>query len=105
MVAPSCRVWLDRRFMPDEDPHRLAADLVADVDAGGITGDGISVDVEVTMAMPSAAPDQPWAIHWRRASAMGSSGMSLLSSSGGPVIISVCVCIDPGNPARRAARR
>lgn len=57
MVAPSCRVWLDRRLMPDEDPHRLAADLVAAVDAGGITGDGISVDVEVTMAMPGFRTD------------------------------------------------
>ncbi len=57
MVAPSCRVWLDRRLMPDEDPHRLAADLVAAVDAAGITGDGISVDVEVTMAMPGFRTD------------------------------------------------
>lgn len=57
MVAPSCRVSLDRRLMPDEDPHRIAADLVAAVDAAGITGDGISVDVEVTMAMPGFRTD------------------------------------------------
>ncbi|MFI7493884.1 M20 family metallopeptidase [Kocuria sp. M4R2S49] len=57
MVAPSCRVWLDRRLMPGEDPHRLAAELLADVDAAGIPGDGISVDVEVTMAMPGFRTD------------------------------------------------
>lgn len=52
MVAPSCRVWLDRRLMPDEDPQRLMADLLDAVDAAGITGDGISVEAAVTMAMP-----------------------------------------------------
>ncbi|MFI7483158.1 M20 family metallopeptidase [Kocuria sp. M1R5S2] len=57
MVAPSCRVWLDRRLMPGEDAHQLAEQLLADVDAAGITGDGISVGVEVTMAMPGFRTD------------------------------------------------
>lgn len=52
MVAPSCRVWLDRRLMPDEDPHGLAEELMTAVDAAGITGDGITVQIAVTMAMP-----------------------------------------------------
>ncbi|MGK7223144.1 M20 family metallopeptidase [Kocuria flava] len=52
MVAPSCRVWLDRRLMPGEDPHRIVQELLAAVAAAGIDRDGITVAAEVTMAMP-----------------------------------------------------
>ncbi|WP_235861358.1 M20 family metallopeptidase [Tersicoccus phoenicis] len=57
VVAPSCRLWLDRRLMPDEDPQRIAADLVEAAEVAGITGDGIHLMVEVTMAMPGFRTD------------------------------------------------
>ncbi|WP_368079743.1 M20 family metallopeptidase [Kocuria marina] len=58
MVAPSCHVWLDRRLMPGEDPERIVAELRAAVDRAGITGDGISLDVEITMSMPGFRTDR-----------------------------------------------
>lgn len=52
IVAPSCHLWLDRRLMPGEDPATIATDLARRVDEAGITGDGIDVEIAVTMEMP-----------------------------------------------------
>ena len=51
-VAPDAHLWLDRRLLPEEDPRQIAADLRARIDDAGITGDGIGVDITVTMEMP-----------------------------------------------------
>lgn len=61
IVAPECRLSLDRRLMPGEDADELCADLLRRISAAGIDGDGIRVDAEVTMAMPgfSTPPDHP----------------------------------------------
>lgn len=52
MVAARCRVGIDRRLMPDEDPEALVEELARRVRAAGIDEDGIAVSFEVTMAMP-----------------------------------------------------
>ena len=52
VACGSCRVWLDRRLMPGEDPHRIARELLAAVAAAGIDRDGITVTAEGTMARP-----------------------------------------------------
>ncbi|EMY35067.1 acetylornithine deacetylase [Arthrobacter crystallopoietes BAB-32] len=52
VVAPSCSLSLDRRLMPDDDPERILADLLAGVSAAGIDTDGISVSGRVSMQMP-----------------------------------------------------
>ncbi|TFD65333.1 M20 family metallopeptidase [Cryobacterium ruanii] len=52
MVAADCRVWIDRRLMPGENPHEIVAALAAQVTAAGIDGGGITVTFEVTMEMP-----------------------------------------------------
>jgi succinyl-diaminopimelate desuccinylase len=61
MVAPECRLWLDRRLMPGEDPQAILAGLLAAADRAGITGDGISLEGTVTMSMPGfrTDPDHP----------------------------------------------
>ncbi len=56
-VAPSCHLWVDRRLMPGEDPEQIAADLRQRIEDAGIIGDGISVAIEVTMAMPGFATE------------------------------------------------
>lgn len=58
MVAPSCHVWLDRRLMPGEDPEQIVSELRTAVDQAGITGDGISMDIEITMSMPGFRTDR-----------------------------------------------
>ncbi|GAA4700097.1 MULTISPECIES: M20 family metallopeptidase [Kocuria] len=58
MVAPSCHVWLDRRLMPGEDPEQILGELRKAVDEAGITGDGISMDIEITMSMPGFRTDR-----------------------------------------------
>ena len=52
VVAPGCSLGIDRRLMPDEDPHRIADDLRRAISDRRIDTDGISVDVRVTMEMP-----------------------------------------------------
>lgn len=52
MVAPEAHIWFDRRLMPGEDTQTIREELVASIDAAGITGDGISVAVHTTMEMP-----------------------------------------------------
>lgn len=52
MVAAECRVWIDRRLMPGENPHEIVAALAAQVRAAGIDSNGITVNFEVTMEMP-----------------------------------------------------
>lgn len=58
MVAPSCHVWLDRRLMPGEDPERIVAELSNAVEEAGITGDGISMNIDITMSMPGFRTDR-----------------------------------------------
>ena len=58
MVAPSCHVWMDRRLMPGEDPEQIVSELRKAVDQAGITGNGISMDIEITMSMPGFRTDQ-----------------------------------------------
>ncbi|WP_055474440.1 M20 family metallopeptidase [Gordonia sp. HS-NH1] len=57
VVAPGCSLGIDRRLMPDEDPHRIAEDLRTAIRDSGIDTDGITVDVQVTMEMPGFATD------------------------------------------------
>ncbi|MGW9263680.1 M20 family metallopeptidase [Gordonia terrae] len=57
VVAPGCSLGIDRRLMPDEDPHRIAEMLRTTIREKGIDTDGITVDVRVTMEMPGFATD------------------------------------------------
>jgi succinyl-diaminopimelate desuccinylase len=61
MVAPECRLWLDRRLMPGEDPEAILSGLIAAAERAGITGEGICLEGTVTMSMPGfrTAPDHP----------------------------------------------
>lgn len=61
VVAPSCSLSLDRRLMPDDDPDRILADLLARIREAGIDTDGISVAGRVSMQMPGfrTPPDHP----------------------------------------------
>jgi acetylornithine deacetylase len=52
VVAPTATVSFDRRLMPGEDAHAIASWLRSAIASAGIDRDGITVDVEVTMAMP-----------------------------------------------------
>ncbi|MXP19818.1 ArgE/DapE family deacylase [Gordonia sp. HNM0687] len=58
VVAPTCNLGIDRRLMPDEDAHRIAAELRQAISQDGIDTDGVSVDVRVTMEMPGFATDE-----------------------------------------------
>lgn len=51
-VAPECRLWIDRRLMPGEDPEQILAALLAAAEQDGIVGDGIAIEGTVTMSMP-----------------------------------------------------
>ncbi len=57
MVADACRISLDRRLLPGESAERIAGWLMAAAAEVGITGDGIGLDVEVTMEMPGFITD------------------------------------------------
>ncbi|MGJ9403779.1 M20 family metallopeptidase [Arthrobacter sp. KK5.5] len=61
IVAPECRISVDRRLMPFEDAQELCANLLRRISAAGIDGDGIEVGAEVTMSMPgfSTPADHP----------------------------------------------
>lgn len=52
IVAAHCRMSLDRRLLPDEDPQEIADALLAEINAAGIASDGITVEVSVSMGMP-----------------------------------------------------
>jgi succinyl-diaminopimelate desuccinylase len=52
VVAPSCRLSLDRRLMPGEDPEEILAGLLSRIRAAGIDTDGIGVAGRVAMQMP-----------------------------------------------------
>lgn len=52
VVSPECRISLDRRLLPGEDPARIATELAAQISAAGIDADGIEVRVDVSMEMP-----------------------------------------------------
>lgn len=58
MVADACRISLDRRLLPDESAADIADWLRAAAAKAGITGDGIGLDVEVTMEMPGFITDR-----------------------------------------------
>ncbi|MFW0787723.1 M20 family metallopeptidase [Gordonia sp. CPCC 206044] len=55
VVAPTCYLGVDRRLMPDEDPHRIAEQLRKEIRDSAIDTDGVEVDVRVTMEMPGFA--------------------------------------------------
>ncbi|MGC5257306.1 M20 family metallopeptidase [Gordonia sp. DT218] len=55
VVAPMCRLGIDRRLMPDENPHHIAERLRAAIRESAIDTDGVTVDVRVTMEMPGFA--------------------------------------------------
>ncbi|VFA88350.1 Acetylornithine deacetylase [Gordonia paraffinivorans] len=61
VVAPNCSLGIDRRLMPDEDPHAIAEQLRKTIRDRQIDTDGITVDVRVTMEMPgfATAADHP----------------------------------------------
>lgn len=61
VVAPTSYLGIDRRLMPDEDPHAIAETLRKTIRERKIDTDGISVEVRVTMEMPgfATAPDHP----------------------------------------------
>ncbi|GAA1336832.1 M20 family metallopeptidase [Arthrobacter roseus] len=52
MVAAECVAWIDRRLMPGEDAQFIVAALMRQVGEAGITGEGIAVEIDVTMEMP-----------------------------------------------------
>jgi acetylornithine deacetylase len=61
IVAPSCRLSVDRRLLPGEDPEQILAALLSRIRAAGIAGDGITVTGRVSMQMPGirTAEDHP----------------------------------------------
>ncbi|BCT77915.1 acetylornithine deacetylase [Sinomonas cyclohexanicum] len=61
MVAGECALSLDRRLMPDDDPHLILAALRERVSEAGIDQDGIDVSASVSMEMPGfrTAHDHP----------------------------------------------
>lgn len=52
MVAGECSLSLDRRLMPDDDPHLILASLRRQISEAGIDQDGIEVDASLSMEMP-----------------------------------------------------
>lgn len=65
VVAPSATVSFDRRLMPGEDVGEVAKWLRGAISDAGVDSDGITVEVEVTMAMPGFQTDtkHPLAAH------------------------------------------
>lgn len=62
MVAPTCRLAIDRRMMPEENADRIAGELLDDirdaVASSGIHGaEQIDMSVEVDMCMPGFRTD------------------------------------------------
>ncbi|GAA3954659.1 M20 family metallopeptidase [Gordonia caeni] len=55
VVAPNCRLGVDRRLMPGESVAVIAEDLADAIAEAGIEGDGIAVAVRPTMEMPGFA--------------------------------------------------
>lgn len=63
IVAADCRLTVDRRLQPDEDPDTVLADARARLDALDLARDELAAEVAMTMAMPGFATpaDHPWA--------------------------------------------
>lgn len=63
-VPASCRIGLDRRLMPGEDPDRVLAGVRERVDGLDLTARGLDVHVEMTMDMPgfASAPDSAFVV-------------------------------------------
>lgn len=74
VVAPSATVSFDRRLMPDEDAFEVAKWLRDAISEAGIDSDGITVDVEVTMAMPGFQTERGHALAREAASAVVDAG-------------------------------
>ncbi|WP_307796784.1 M20 family metallopeptidase [Williamsia soli] len=74
VVAPSATVSFDRRLMPGEDAFEVATWLRGAISEAGIDSDGITVDVEVTMAMPGFETDRDHPLAARAASAVVDAG-------------------------------
>jgi acetylornithine deacetylase len=62
IVAAECRLSVDRRLLPDEEPDAVLAEARARLEALDLARDGLSVAVTMTMAMPGFATptDHPW---------------------------------------------
>ncbi|MEO6827946.1 MAG: M20 family metallopeptidase [Microbacteriaceae bacterium] len=52
VVAAECAMSIDRRLMPGENARAVADDLLDQVRAEGIDGDGVTVSIDVEMEMP-----------------------------------------------------
>jgi succinyl-diaminopimelate desuccinylase len=74
MVAAECRVWIDRRLMPGEDPQKIVAALAAQVSEAGIDTDGISVRFDVFMEMPGFRTPADHPLVRRAVSAVSAAG-------------------------------
>jgi acetylornithine deacetylase len=74
VVAPSATVSFDRRLMPGEDADAVASWLRKAITDAGIDRDGISVDVEVTMAMPGFSTNADHALVTQAARAVADAG-------------------------------
>lgn len=74
VVAPSATVSFDRRLMPGEDAFDIAKWLRAAITDAGIDRDGITVDVEVTMAMPGFRTERDHLIASQAARAVTDAG-------------------------------
>ena len=62
IVAAECRLTVDRRLLPDEEPDVVLAAARARLDALGLARDDLTAEVAMTMAMPGFATpaDHPW---------------------------------------------
>lgn len=61
IVAPTCYLGVDRRLTPGERMDDIARDIGARIEAAGIIGDGVSVDLRPTLDTPAfvTPPDDP----------------------------------------------
>jgi acetylornithine deacetylase len=62
VVAADCRLTVDRRLLPDEDPAAVLAEARARLDALDLGAVDLTAEVAMTMAMPGFATpaDHPW---------------------------------------------
>ncbi|MFT3716156.1 MAG: M20 family metallopeptidase [Gordonia sp. (in: high G+C Gram-positive bacteria)] len=61
IVAPGCRLGVDRRLMPGESVGAVADELRSTIDGSGICGDGASIELAPKMELPGfvTAADHP----------------------------------------------
>ncbi|MGY3565240.1 M20 family metallopeptidase [Sinomonas sp. RB5] len=76
MVAGECSLSLDRRLMPDDDPHAILAALRQRISAAGIDQDGITVSAEVSMEMPGFRTPEDHPLVAAAVQALADSGFS-----------------------------